>query len=93
MQLDFQNNDYRWEPTDTFTMNGTEFSIVFNNLQAYLAKPEVQEMMAMVGLYKIMETKLSESVDNGMVKVSPKEIPQKYTPVTTAEEIPEHEMD
>ena len=92
MQLDFQNNDYRWEPTDTFTMNGTEFSIVFNNLQAYLAKPEVQEMMAMVGLYKIMEAKLSESVDNGMVKVSPKgKVPNEQ--VEIAEEIPEHVMD
>lgn len=91
MQLDFQKNDYRWEPTDTFTMNGTEFSIVFNNLQAYLAKPEVQEMMAMVGLYKIMEVKLSESVDNGMVKVSPKgKVPNE---VEIAEEISEHVMD
>lgn len=71
---------YKWEPEDTFTFSGKDFSMLYNILEQVTATPDFQqrlytarETMSVVSLHELMKAKLQEGVASGIVKPVTKE--------------------
>lgn len=59
---------YEWEPEDMFTLDGKEFSMVYNSLLAYVNSAEVRKVMTMVRTFETMQAKFKHYVETGVIK-------------------------
>lgn len=82
-----------WEPTDVFTLDGTEFSILHNGLQAIMNSPVYQEHfqiaknVAVIGqLFEMSSKKLQDGITAGTVKEVADVVPESSSVIG-------HEMD
>lgn len=67
------NMNYNWEPDSDWKFSGVEFDTMLKALVDFRNTPDVQRTMRMVNLSYIMEDKFRQGVEDGTVKVTPKE--------------------
>lgn len=82
------NTRYKWEPETTFTLNGTEFSQLYNTMDRIIASPVYQEELAKAqntaaigALYEIMKNKLSDAITSGIAEAVKEEATEIVTHV------------
>lgn len=67
----FPGGAYQWSPSDEFNLSGGELEYMFKTVNDILSTPEAIKILKMVEVHKILEQKLKDGVENGIVK--PKE--------------------
>src|SRR5688572_13320527 len=65
------NKRYQWQPNDQFIMSGEEFSLILNNVRAFLARPESQLVLKAQHAHYAIEEILARGVSLGFVKEMP----------------------
>lgn len=67
---------YQWLPEDKFEIMGVEFEYMFRYLSDYLNEPESRKVVRAYEVHKILEQKLKDGVEKGMI--TPSEKLRKY---------------
>lgn len=62
------NKNYKWEPTDTFTITGKDFGIILNTIRASLSTEEAKKVMVLQQAGMILEGVLAKNIESGVVK-------------------------
>ena len=73
------NKNYKWTPEDTFEISGEEFARLLHSFRVILATPEAQNIILVNEANKVIEAKMQEYVEKGVIKeqVEPKqEVPK-----------------
>lgn len=72
---------YKWTPEDIFNLDGKEFSIFYNTLNAYVNSEdfknkltEANNTMSLFNLYNLAQSKLEEGLSNGIIKLVTNEV-------------------
>jgi len=60
--------NYKWTPEDTFEISGEEFGRLLHSFRAILATPEAQNILLVNEANKVMEAKMQEYVEKGVIK-------------------------
>jgi hypothetical protein len=67
------NKKYSWTPEDQFTLNGGEFGLLLNALRSILNTQEAAKILLANEANNIIEGKLAQAVEAGVVKEAPEE--------------------
>lgn len=60
---------YSWEPDQSFSLNGREFSIAYNNLNEFLSTPlSPVTMLKVADVFSIIQKQLVSKVEAGDIK-------------------------
>jgi len=62
------NNAYQWEENAKFELTGKEFELFINVTRAILNDAESQKVLAVLELSKVLEQKLVDGIQNGIVQ-------------------------
>jgi hypothetical protein len=62
------NKNYRWEPTDEFTLSGNDYSVLFHALKMSTQTPTGAPAQTMVDAYQVLLNLLKAGVEAGIVK-------------------------
>lgn len=78
---------YKWEPTDTFTLDGKEFAVIFNTLDKVVNSQKFQDkineandIMGIFSVYQLAKSKLEDALNADIVKEINPNVPQSNTP-------------
>ena len=67
------NKKYSWTPEDQFTLNGGEFGLLLNALRSILNTQEAAKILLANEANNIIEGKLAQAVEAGVVKEAPEQ--------------------
>jgi hypothetical protein len=67
------NKKYSWTPEDQFALNGGEFGLLLNTLRSILNTPEAARILMANEANNIIEGKLAQAVEAGVVKEAPEQ--------------------
>ena len=62
------NKNYKWTPEDVFEISGEEFGRLLHSFRAILNTPEAQNIILVNEANKVMEAKMQEYVEKGVIK-------------------------
>lgn len=62
------NKNYKWTPEDKFEFGGEEFGRILNSFRAILGTQEAQNIVNVYEANRVMETKMKEYVEKGVIK-------------------------
>jgi len=62
------NKRYTWTPEDRFELTGEEFGTMLNAFRAILNTPEAVRILTINEANKVIEQKMAEYVEKGVVK-------------------------
>lgn len=60
-------SSYQWKPEELFPIKGIELEYMFRITSDYLSSPEAQHVLRMLEAHKILESKIKEGVESGIV--------------------------
>jgi len=60
--------NYKWNPKDVFEMDGDQFGRILHSFRAILATEEAQKILLVNEANKIIEEKMQEYVEKGVIK-------------------------
>jgi len=60
--------NYKWEPTDIFTLSGQEFGLILQTLRAFLSTESSQIVLRAAKANEIVDGLLARGVESGIVK-------------------------
>lgn len=63
-----ENKQYKWEETDEFVLNGSQFGLILNSFRQILSKPSSQEVLLAMRSEKEMTDILKKGVESGTIK-------------------------
>ena len=61
------NKMYKWNPKDVFEINGDQFGRILHSFRAILSTEEAQKILRVNEASKIMEEKMKEYVEKGII--------------------------
>ena len=67
------NKKYSWTPNDKFELNGGEFGLLLNTLRSILNTQEAAKILLANEANNIIEGKLAQAVEAGVVKEAPEQ--------------------
>jgi len=67
---------YKWNPKDTFEFDGDQFGRILHSFREILSTPEAQVILRANEANKIMEEKMKEYVEKGVIKEQQEELPK-----------------
>lgn len=62
------NKNYKWTPEDEFKFNGDEFGRILHSFRSVLNTQEAQNIIMINEANKVMEAKMKEYVEKGVIK-------------------------
>ena len=61
------NKSYKWQPTDTFELNGADFALILNTIRAIVSTEDAQKIILANEANKVAEAILGKGVEAGFV--------------------------